>query len=401
MVIGFAHRQARAQDFEKEVPSLAVRIGTALVAAGIRTAVAIDFTDLQARPTELGRYLAERISVELVGVRGLTVIDRANIRNILAEHRLSEEGLINPANAKKLGEFAGVDALVTGTVTVLGDRISLTIKAISASTAQIAAASQASFSMTPDLRQLQYTAVSRADEPQSASSSTDSPARDEAVAPISSRDIGSLKVVLRAVSPLEAAGARGVRFTMDLISREAAREIVVAVNGEPGTAPTDGRTSLRAGVVDQAGAKWTLSSTGLQGIGHVRGGVRGPRGEERYQPGDVAKLLALRDRLGREINNPDDVSPYVCGDGGCNYVAGGPTVLYQNRNRFVYGSTTTLAVGETVRVTMDFFGPAGGGTATRSLQFSAELVVGVVSRAGSTQYNVQTLSFDRIRLSGQ
>jgi curli biogenesis system outer membrane secretion channel CsgG len=47
------------------------------------------------------------------------MVDRANIKSILAEHKLTEEGLVNPANAKKLGEFAGVDAILMGNVTVL------------------------------------------------------------------------------------------------------------------------------------------------------------------------------------------------------------------------------------------------------------------------------------------
>lgn len=397
--LGCAHQQAHAQDLDNEAAALASRLGRALVSAGIRTAVALDFTDLQTRPTELGRYLAERVSIDLVAVRGLTMVDRANIRNILAEYRLSEEGLVNPASVRKLGEFAGVDALITGTVTVLGDRINVTVKAIATSTAQIAAASQASITMTPDLRQLQYSAVSRRDEPSTASRSTSPSVRDETDAPIASRDVGPIRVLLRSISPVDAGGVRGLRISLDILSREVSRELVLAVNGEPGPTPPDGFPRLRASAADQRGTTWALSAAGLQGIGHVWGGVKGPRGEERYQPGDIASLLALRDRIGRETDSPDDVSPYQCSAAGCNTTWGVPAVKYQNRNRFVSGSTTSLAAGEAVRVTLDLVGPAASRTEPQVLQLSVELIVGTVDQASGTSYRVRTLSFDRLRMS--
>src|ERR1035441_7661883 len=124
---------------------LADKIGKALVAKGCKNVAALDFTDLQGQPTELGRFLVEQLTIEIVATASVSMVDRANIKSILAEHKLTEEGLVNPANAKKLGEFAGVDAILIGNVTALDDGVELMVKGISTASAQIIAAGRIKF----------------------------------------------------------------------------------------------------------------------------------------------------------------------------------------------------------------------------------------------------------------
>lgn len=49
--------------------------------------------------------------------RGIKVIERSYIENIIKEHNLWKSGNIDPATIKKMGKILGVDALVMGTVT--------------------------------------------------------------------------------------------------------------------------------------------------------------------------------------------------------------------------------------------------------------------------------------------
>ncbi len=143
----------RAQTLNQEMSVLADKLSKALVAQRFKSVAAVDFTDLQGQPTELGRFLSERLAVEIVSMAGVSMVDRANIKSILAEHKLTEEGLVNPANAKKLGEFAGVDAILIGNVTAL-DGIELMVKAISTDSARIVAAGRITFPKTSDIQQL-------------------------------------------------------------------------------------------------------------------------------------------------------------------------------------------------------------------------------------------------------
>ncbi|MGA2091019.1 MAG: FlgO family outer membrane protein [Endomicrobiales bacterium] len=150
--------------------NLSAKLSKRFVGGNIKRIGFIDFVDLQGRTTELGRYLAEQLSVEMVNEEGVSVVDRANINNILAEHKLTMSGLVNPDNAKELGKFAGIDAIVTGTVTTMDSYIVLTIKAISTETAQIVAATKTTFKKTSDLEQLSSRLELSESQPKSASS---------------------------------------------------------------------------------------------------------------------------------------------------------------------------------------------------------------------------------------
>jgi TolB-like protein len=124
-------------EIEKAAPDLARRIAD----AGGRTVAVADMTDLQGRVTELGRFLAEELSVALVNAPArLQVIDRGHIRALLAEHKLAEDGLIDPETAAELGRIAGVDVLVTGTVTETSQGLRITVKALDTRSAAIVAA---------------------------------------------------------------------------------------------------------------------------------------------------------------------------------------------------------------------------------------------------------------------
>ena len=48
--------------------------------------------------------------------RGIKVVERSHIENIIKEHTLWKSGNIDPATIKEMGKILGVDALVMGTV---------------------------------------------------------------------------------------------------------------------------------------------------------------------------------------------------------------------------------------------------------------------------------------------
>src|SRR5262249_15151701 len=116
-----------AEDMDSELSKLAIKLAPSIKEAGKKKVTVLDFTDLQGGGSELGKYIAEQLTVDLVmEKREFSVLDRANLKSILAEHKLTATGLVDPANAKKIGQFAGVDALVLGTITPKGSDITLT-----------------------------------------------------------------------------------------------------------------------------------------------------------------------------------------------------------------------------------------------------------------------------------
>jgi TolB-like protein len=147
---------AQAEDIDKALVTLADKLAASTKEQGKKKVAVLDFTDLQGESTELGRYIAEQLTANLVmSKRDFSVLDRANLKSILAEHKLTAKGLIDPENAKKLGMFAGVDALILGTMVHKKENISLTAKVITTDTAEIVGAARAEFTVDETVKQLE------------------------------------------------------------------------------------------------------------------------------------------------------------------------------------------------------------------------------------------------------
>lgn len=132
----FLPQQAIA--YQQDVEQLSVRMADAIAKSGRKTIAVVDFTDLQGNVTELGRFLAEEFSVALSNdAKDFEVIDRTNLKILLQEHKLASTGIIDLQTARKLGEIAGVQALITGNITPFGDSVRLSIKILDVSTARV------------------------------------------------------------------------------------------------------------------------------------------------------------------------------------------------------------------------------------------------------------------------
>jgi curli biogenesis system outer membrane secretion channel CsgG len=154
ILVGLGSGSAEAQDYQREFDRIAEEVAAAVQKSGLKNIAVVDFTDLQGNVQEIGRFMAEELTTSLVlGQRSFKTIDRANLRNILAEQKLTMTGLINPDNAKKL-RISGVDGLVTGTLTPFGESIRLTVKVVSAETAQIVGAARGVVPKTSSMESL-------------------------------------------------------------------------------------------------------------------------------------------------------------------------------------------------------------------------------------------------------
>jgi TolB-like protein len=141
--------------YEKEIKSLSSSMAESLVKASKKTIAVADFTDLQGNVTELGRFLGEEFSVALAGAgKSFEVVDRTHLKTLLKEHKLGETGIIDPSTAKKLGQIAGVDTLITGTITPFGDSIRLSVKLLDAATAKVIWATTGDIAKTKAIEEL-------------------------------------------------------------------------------------------------------------------------------------------------------------------------------------------------------------------------------------------------------
>ena len=141
--------------YEREIKTLSSALSENLTKGTIKTIAIVDFTDLQGNITELGRFLAEELSGDLASSgRGFEVVDRAHLKTILAEHKLSVSGLLDPNTVKKLGQIAGVGGIVTGSVTPFGESVRLSCKIIATDTAKVIGASKVDIPKTKAIEEL-------------------------------------------------------------------------------------------------------------------------------------------------------------------------------------------------------------------------------------------------------
>jgi hypothetical protein len=125
-----------SQDFDAQLEKLAEGLSQKISSKG-KTKIAVwgFFTESGER-TALGNYLTEDFSVYMTNFgEKFEVIDRNHLDVLLKEHQLNAEGYIDEQTAKELGKIVAVDAIITGTFTVLNTTIKVRAKALDTETA--------------------------------------------------------------------------------------------------------------------------------------------------------------------------------------------------------------------------------------------------------------------------
>ena len=140
---------------EKEIAALATTLSSRITASGKKTIAVMDIGSPQACVTQLGRYISEELAVGLLeSGPGYVLVNRAQLQKLLAELKLGQSGLADPATAKQLGKLAGADALVVGTMTFFGDTGRVTVQVLDTEPAATVAASAVSLSRTAAIDKL-------------------------------------------------------------------------------------------------------------------------------------------------------------------------------------------------------------------------------------------------------
>lgn len=165
LIIAWIAFVAPANAYEKEIETLSKVLGDQITQSGKKTIAVVDFTDLQGAVTELGRFLAEELSISLSNsAKGYKVIDRAHLKIILQEHKLATSDIIDQKTAKQLGRISGVDGLITGTITAFGDSVRLAIKVLDVETANVISGRSANIAKTKIIEDLVGKGVGRTGE---------------------------------------------------------------------------------------------------------------------------------------------------------------------------------------------------------------------------------------------
>ncbi len=199
-------------------------------------------------------------------------MDRANLKTILAEHKLTVEGLIDPENAKKLGQFSGVDAIVLGSVTTLADEVAITTKIIATDTAEIVGAAKARIPKAKEIDHLLASAISSgspSDKPDAANKPQLNLAKLLQIEK-NSQQIGDLFVKVDSLRLTGDQYTGNILATVVFVNTNTTRPISVAINNNGSN--VGGATRL----VNSRGDEFELSEmTGMSRAGLVSGSFWG------------------------------------------------------------------------------------------------------------------------------
>jgi len=129
-----------AETLDSQMSTLAQTLAAKIKDSGRKKVTVLEFTDLEGKKiTQFGRYIAEQLTVNLdSSKKEFAIVDRANLKRILDEHKLTVSGLIDPKTAKEFGQISGVDALILGTVADLPNSVKVFAKIIATDTAVVA-----------------------------------------------------------------------------------------------------------------------------------------------------------------------------------------------------------------------------------------------------------------------
>lgn len=367
---------------DQRLTELSKEISDGLTENQKRTIAVVEFVDLEGRVTNFGRFVAEELITRLYQTRKFKVIERQLLNKIVAEQKLSLGGMIDQTSAQKLGKLLGVDAIASGTVTDLGKTLRVNARLISTNTGEVFAVAAAEIAKDDSVTALM-------------GAGTIGPTNTSSTAPgyqgnaIASKDIGSLRVVLKSIRRVNlknqyGVSVSGIRCFFEFINLESQRPIVVTLNA---IAPENGDqigSYLRSTLVDENGGLWRLRNSDVAGMSIVGVGFnkRGTEfmgsGSTLYHPTEITTALSKRD----ELNSDTDVS--------------------LRGLHFIFGSTTEMSPGQSLTVTVTFVQEANtttSGAPPKVFQIASEIVVGIAKTGTKKSYSLHNFTFDRVSMT--
>ena len=128
-----------ASNLDEGVSQLARQIGKSMEEKQSQKIAIIDFSDLNGNVTALGQFLAEELTTQLfiVAPGKFEVVERRQLMKLADELMLGLSGFVEEKSIKKMGQVLGVDAIVTGSMTDLGNTVKINARLIGVESARV------------------------------------------------------------------------------------------------------------------------------------------------------------------------------------------------------------------------------------------------------------------------
>lgn len=148
---GIAEAQARGS-----IDELAAQIVARSTSAD-RTTIAISsFPHVDDRCSELSNFLVDELVLSFFNIpdQQLSIIERSQLDRIFAELELSLSGAVDVNTTRELGRLHGVETLLVGTLSTIGDDLRVNARLIDTETAQVYSAAAVNIPRTSTYEEL-------------------------------------------------------------------------------------------------------------------------------------------------------------------------------------------------------------------------------------------------------
>ncbi|MEM9584048.1 MAG: FlgO family outer membrane protein [Pseudomonadota bacterium] len=145
-----------AESIDGSLDEMATQIVQRTTGSGGSNVGISTFTHSDGTCSQLSNYISEFIVDSLfnAGQGQIDIIERSQLSAIFREMELVYDATIAPDTAKKLGEIAGVDALVTGSLIEFGEVVKVQARLISTADGKLFATARSDFPMVGTIGQM-------------------------------------------------------------------------------------------------------------------------------------------------------------------------------------------------------------------------------------------------------
>ena len=126
-----------AQNFDLAIENMAKNMAKKLNEKNDLDIAVYPFYNKAKKQTDLSKLISDDFSVYLnQSASHFKIIERSFLEQMMEEHQLNDEGLIDPRTAKEFGMILAADAYITGKTMVLGAHVRLHVFAIDTQTGE-------------------------------------------------------------------------------------------------------------------------------------------------------------------------------------------------------------------------------------------------------------------------
>lgn len=199
----FAPQSFAASDLESGVKDMAEQISKNMTSGNKKKVAIVDFSDLDGNVPVLGQFLAEELITQLfmISPGQFEVVERRQLLKLENELILSQAGFIEEKSIKKMGQVLGVDAIVTGSITDLGNTVKVNARLIGVESAKVFAVAATNIPKVGTVAELiAKTAASTPVATPASMQNTAQPTNSPSANNLPSRKIGDIVATLKNVS---------------------------------------------------------------------------------------------------------------------------------------------------------------------------------------------------------